>query len=55
MDGQMEARKREPLDVQMEKEEKIWTFEIINYFIYKIYKNYKKWIIKKLLKKRFYF
>ena len=31
MDGHTEARKRETADAQMEKGEKRWTFEIINY------------------------
>ena len=31
MDGQQEARIREPADVQKEKGENSWTFEIINY------------------------
>ena len=34
MDGQREARKREPADVQMEKGEKRITFEIIHYASY---------------------
>ena len=34
MDGQKEARKREPADAQMDKGEKRWTFEIINYASY---------------------
>ena len=36
MDGQREARKREPADMQMEKGEKILTFEIINYHMPRI-------------------
>ena len=31
MDGEREARQREPADMQMEKGEKRWTYEIINY------------------------
>ena len=31
MDGERETRKREPADTLMEKGEKRWTFEIINY------------------------
>ena len=34
MDGERETRKREPADMQMEKGEKRWTFEIINYASY---------------------
>ena len=34
MDGQREARKRETGGAQMEKGEKRWTFEIINYASY---------------------
>ena len=34
MDGQKEARKREPADMQIKKGEKWWTFEIINYALY---------------------
>ena len=34
MDWQMEARKRETADTQMEKGEKRWKFEITNYTLY---------------------
>jgi len=34
MDGQREARKREPADMQTEKGEKSWTFEFINFAPY---------------------
>ena len=34
MNGKSKARKRETAEVQMEKGEKIWKFEIINFASY---------------------
>ena len=54
MDKQRKARKRETADVQMDKGEKIWTFEIIKYALYGriilFYKNYKKINYKNIVK-----
>ena len=46
MDGQKEARKREPADMQTEKGEKRLTFEIINYASY-------HFISQKIIKDKF--